>query len=161
MATERTLVVVRHAKSDWTHAVPDDERPLAARGRRDAPAIGRWLVEHVGTVDLVLCSPATRARQTWRLAGAELSPKPPVREDDRMYGAGPTQLLTVLAELPDELGTVVLVGHNPGLADLVTLLSGEPHELKTSAVAVLRWTGSWVDAEFVTATLADHTTARG
>jgi phosphohistidine phosphatase len=161
MAAQRTLVVVRHAKSDWSNAVPDDERPLAERGRRDAPAIGRWLDEHVPQVDLVVCSPAKRARQTWQLAAAGLDPEPPVRHDDRIYTASPEGLLGVIDELPDEAGTVVLVGHNPSLTDLVTLLSGEPHELKTSAVAVLRWTGSWVDAEYTTATLDDHTTARG
>src|SRR5262245_46601501 len=96
-----TLVVVRHAKSDWSHGLPDHERPLAARGRRDAPAIGGWLAGHVGPVDLVLCSPAWRARQTWQLAAARLDPAPPVRQDDRLYGATPTELLTVLVALPD------------------------------------------------------------
>jgi phosphohistidine phosphatase len=161
MADRRTLVVVRHAKSDWPRGVADDERPLADRGRRDAPAIGRWLAGHMGRVDLVVCSPATRARQTWQLASAELEPKPPVREDHRVYGAGPARLLSVLAELPDEVSSVVLVGHNPGLADLVELICGETRELKTSAVAVLRWPGSWADAEFAPATLDDFTTARG
>lgn len=153
--------MVRHAKSDWSQALPDADRPLAERGRRDAPAIGAWLASHVDRIDLVVCSPARRANQTWRLAGAALDPPPPVRYDERMYGAGPAQLLTVLAELPDDTRTVVLVGHNPGLSELVTQMSGEPHELKTSAVAVLRWPGTWVDAEFATATLAAHTTARG
>src|SRR6266496_4452555 len=108
MAAQRTLVVVRHAKSDWSHAVPDEQRPLAARGRRDAPAIGRWLAEHVGPVDLVLCSPATRARQTWQLACAGLQPEAPVRHDERVYTADPGGLLGVIDELPDEAGTVVL-----------------------------------------------------
>jgi phosphohistidine phosphatase len=161
----RTLVVIRHAKSDWSDGLPDEQRPLAERGRRDAPAIGRWLAEHLpgicGRLDLVVCSPAVRARQTWQLASAGLDPAPPVRHDERIYAAGPTQLLTVLAELPEELGSVALVGHNPGLADLVTFLCGEPREMKTSAVAVLRWPGSWTDAEFVTASLEGFTTARG
>lgn len=161
MVAERTLVVVRHAKSDWTHAVPDEQRPLANRGRRDAPVIGRWLAEHLGPADLVVCSPARRARETWQLAEAALSPKPPVRVDERVYAASPARLLTVLAELPDGMRSVVLVGHNPGLADLVALLCGQPRELKTSAVAVLRWAGSWVDAEFAAVTLGAFTIARG
>ncbi|MFL6142806.1 MAG: SixA phosphatase family protein [Labedaea sp.] len=115
----------------------------------------------VGEVDLVLCSTARRARQTWQLAGTGLDPRPPVREDERLYGASPTELLTVLAELSDEPRRVVLVGHNPGLADLVEQLCGEAKELKTSAVAVLSWPGSWVDAEFAGATLDDYTTPRG
>jgi phosphohistidine phosphatase len=158
---QRTLAVVRHAKSDWTTGMPDVRRPLAARGQRDAPEIGTWLAGTVGTLDLVVCSTATRARQTWELASAGLDPRPEVRLDDRVYGASPAELTTVLAELPDEVHTVALVGHNPGLADLVELLSGELRELKTSSVAVLRWSGSWADAEAGTATLAAYTTARG
>jgi phosphohistidine phosphatase len=142
MAAERTLVVVRHAKSDWTDGVPDHERPLAERGRRDAPEIGRWLAGHVGRIDLVLCSTATRARQTWELAGAGLGAEPPVQYEERIYEAQP---LSVLDELPDEIRTVVLVGHNPALTELVSLLSGQAHELKTSAVVVLGWTGTWAD----------------
>jgi phosphohistidine phosphatase len=161
MAAQRTLVVVRHAKSDWSNAVPDDQRPLAERGRRDAPEIGRWLAEHVGRVDLVVCSPATRARQTWQLAAAGLDQEPPVRHEDRIYTAGPTGLLGVIDELPDEAGTVVLVGHNPSLTNLVTLLSGEAHELKTSAVAVLSWTGSWPDVHARPARLDATALARG
>jgi phosphohistidine phosphatase len=159
MAAQRTLILVRHAKSDWSTEEPDQARPLAPRGRREAPGIGAWLAANVDPVDLVICSPATRARQTWQLASATLDPAPPVRQDDRLYGASPTELLTVLAELPDELETVALVGHNPGLADLVEFLSGEPREMKTSAVAVLRWAGSWADAESREATL-DATTPR-
>ena len=161
MAAQRTLVLVRHAKSDWSNAVPDDERPLAERGRRDAPAIGRWLVEHVERVDLVVCSPAKRARQTWELASASLEPAPPVRPDERIYTAGPGELLGVVDELPDEAGTVVLVGHNPSLTDLVALLCGEAHELKTSAVAVLCWTGSWPDVHARSARLDATALARG
>ncbi len=161
MAAQRTLIVVRHAKSEWSTGEPDEARPLASRGRRDAPEIGTWLAENIDPIDLVVCSPATRARQTWQLASANLDPKPAVRQDERVYGAGPTELTTVLTELPDELGTVALVGHNPGLADLVEFLSGEPREMKTSAVAVLRWTGSWADAESRDATLDAYTTPRG
>ena len=161
MPAQHMLVVVRHAKSDWSHGLPDHRRPLADRGRRDAPAIGTWLAGRAGRLDLVLCSPATRARQTWELASAGLSEPPPVRYDERLYGASPTEILTVLAELPEETAGVVVVGHNPGLADLVETMSGQAREMKTSAVAVLTWPGTWVDAEFGGATLEAHTTARG
>jgi phosphohistidine phosphatase len=161
MAVQRTLAVVRHAKSDWSTGMPDARRPLADRGRRDAPVIGTWLAGNLAALDLVVCSPATRAMQTWDLASAGLDPKPEVRLDERVYGASPAELTTVLAELPDEIRTVAVVGHNPGLADLVELLTGELRELKTSAVAVLRWTGSWADTESGTATLDAYTTPRG
>jgi phosphohistidine phosphatase len=162
MPAQRTLIVVRHAKSDWsTDGLPDHDRPLVPRGRRDAPAIGTWLSANAGTIGLVVCSPATRARQTWQLAGANLTDRPEVRYDDRMYGAGPTALLTIIAELPDELAVAALVGHNPGLADLVEFLSGEPREMKTAAVAVISWPGCWADAESREGSLEGYATPRG
>lgn len=161
MAVQRTVIVVRHAKSDWSTGGPDEARPLAERGHRDAPEIGGWLARRETRVDLVVCSPAKRGRQTWALAGESLSPKPPVRYEPRVYAAEPKDLLSVLEELPDEVRTVVLVGHNPGLSELVATLSGEPVELKTSAIAVLTWSGSWPDVWSRPATLAARHTARG
>jgi len=146
VATNRTLVLLRHAKSDWSRDLPDERRPLAGRGRREAPLAGRWLREHQPGIDLVLCSTAVRARQTWRLAGAELDPVPEARYDERLYGAAAGELLAVVRALPAEVGTALLVGHNPGISDLVGLLTGEPTELKTSSIAVLGWTGEWGNA---------------
>ena len=156
----RTLVVVRHAKSDWGQAMPDEKRPLNDRGRREAPLIGRWLAEHVDALDLVVCSPATRARQTWRLAAGTLPPSVKAHYDERVYAAGPRELMAVVEELDDGVGTAVLVGHNPGLAELVELLCGERVELKTSAVAVLRWEGTWADVWARRAALVTHATPR-
>ncbi len=147
MAVRRTLVILRHAKSDWPEGVPDEQRPLANRGRRDAAAAGRWLRDEVGRIDLVVCSPAVRARQTWQLAAAELArqPQPRLTEDERVYAASADELYGVVQDLPDRAGTVLLIGHNPGLQDLVELLSGQPCELKTAAIAVLSWPGRWLD----------------
>src|SRR5205823_8757317 len=160
MVGQRTLVLVRHAKSDWPEGVPDDQRPLAPRGRRNSPAIGRWLRDHVGRIELAVCSPALRARQTWDLAAAELSPPPPVTADERVYAASADTLRSVVQDLPEDTATAALVGHNPGLQDLVELLSGELCELKTAAVAVLAWNGSWLDAEPGVAKLNAHATVR-
>jgi phosphohistidine phosphatase len=160
-AAGRTLVLVRHAKSAWPPGVADPRRPLADRGRRDAPAIGRWLREHVGQLDLVVCSPATRARQTWDLAAAELHPAPRVRHQRRVYAAPADDLLEVVRELPGRAAAAALVGHNPGLQDLAELLSGQPCELKTAAVAVLRWSGSWADAGPEAAVLEEWAKPRG
>jgi len=145
VAVRRTLVIVRHAKSEWPDGVPDNQRPLAGRGRKDAVALGRWLRDHLGRVDLAICSPAARARQTWELAAAQLRPVPRLVEDERVYAASADDLRDVVEHLPEDARTVVLVGHNPGLQDLVELLSGELAELKTAAVAVLSWPGTWVD----------------
>jgi phosphohistidine phosphatase len=157
---ERTLVVIRHAKSDWGQEVPDEQRPLNDRGRREAPGIGRWLAGNVDRIDLVICSPATRARQTWRLAGQRFEPKIKARYDERVYAAGPRELMSVLEELDDEVGTAGLIGHNPALSELVETLTGERVELRTSSVAVLRWDGAWADVWSTRAALVSHATPR-
>ncbi|MHA6618514.1 SixA phosphatase family protein [Pseudonocardia sp. DLS-67] len=155
------LVVVRHAKSAWPDDVPDPDRPLNARGRRDAPAAGRWIRERVGRLDAVVCSPATRTRQTWRLISAELDEPPSPVVDDRVYAAPVETLLAVVAELPDDVGVALLLGHNPGVAELVAALTGEEPEMKTAAIAVVDLGGSWADAAPGVARLADHATPRG
>ncbi|HEY0451522.1 histidine phosphatase family protein [Actinophytocola sp.] len=161
MADPRTLVVIRHAKSDWGQGLPDEQRPLNERGRRDAPAIGTWLGDNTGGIDLVVCSTAARARQTWRLAAAALEPAPAVRHDERVYAAGPQDLMSVLDELADDVATAALVGHNPGLTELVDVLTGQAVQLKTSAVAVVRWEGTWADVWARRAALVAHATPRG
>ncbi|MFJ5773773.1 SixA phosphatase family protein [Streptomyces sp. NPDC093094] len=146
----RRLVVLRHAKSAWPEGVPDHERPLASRGRRDAPAVGRALVEADCLPDLAVCSSAVRARQTWELASAEWGTPPPLRVDRRLYAAGVEELLAVVRETPSQVRTLLLVGHNPGLEDLIlTLAAGDldgalgtiREKYPTSAVAVLAWRG--------------------
>lgn len=160
--TTRRLVLVRHAKSDWPDGVPDVGRALADRGRRDAPALGRWLRDEVPPLDLVLCSAAVRARQTWELAAAELDPAPRLIVTERLYGASAGDLLAVVYDLPDEAACAALVGHNPGLEDLAGLLSGtEVVSLKTAAVAVLRWSGAWAAAVPGSTTLDTHAEPRG
>jgi len=134
---------------------------LAERGERDAPAVGRWLRAHVPGIDLTVCSPAVRTRQTWRLAAGELDGIPELRLDERVYDAEVADLLSVLHELPDTARTVALVGHNPGLSELVHVLTGDRVELKTSSVAVLHGPNRWVDVNKGTANLARCETPRG
>ena len=141
-----TLIVLRHGKSDWSGGEPDHLRPLARRGRRQVPEAGRWLADNVGAIDLAVVSPAERTRETWRLAAAELAVPPPVREDDRVYAGSASSLLGVLRELPDDVGTVVLVGHNPGVEDLVASLTGRDVSMPTSALAVIDLPGPWSTA---------------
>lgn len=128
------LVLLRHAKSAWPDGVADEHRPLNDRGRRDAPAVGRWLAEHQA-VDLALVSPATRARQTWALVAAELPEPPPHRIEPALYFAGPREI--VAAAAATGLDTVLVVAHNPDLEDTVADLTGERVTLKTSALAVV------------------------
>jgi phosphohistidine phosphatase len=157
----RRLAVLRHAKSDWSRPEPDVERPLAARGRRDATAAGGWLRAELPDIDLVLCSPAVRARQTWQRAAAGLPDPPPVRIEPRIYAATADALLAVARDLPPSATTVVLVGHHPGLADLVALLTGTELVLKTCAVAVPEFTGGWPDLGPGRATLRVTAKIRG
>lgn len=159
--TPRTLILLRHAKSAWPPEVPDRSRPLAPRGRRDAPAVGRWLRQHAPPVDLVLCSPAVRARQTWQLLSAQFDEEPPVYYDDRLYGAAAEVFRTVSHELPAEASTVLLVAHNPGLEEFVELLTGDTVVLRTSALAVLTNPGDWATAEPGCWTRAALATPRG
>lgn len=154
---EHRLVLVRHAKSDYPQGVADHERPLNARGRRDAPEIGKWLAEHVdpsGDTRVVVSS-ATRTQQTWAAASGSLdaswSTVTPIT-DDRIYEASPWSLREVIVDHCDA-DTVVLVGHSPGLPQLVAEL-GRPGAVRaqalekfpTSAIAVLDTTLEWVDA---------------
>lgn len=143
--TRRTLVLIRHAKSDWSGDEPDHERPLAKRGKRQAPEAGAWIAANL-RLDLAVVSPAARAHATWRLVAGELDEQPDVVFDERVYAASSRALLTIIRELPDSATTVALVGHNPGLEDLVTLLTGEWQPMPTSAIAVIDLEGSWAGA---------------
>jgi phosphohistidine phosphatase len=150
----RKLVLLRHAKSDWPD-VADHERPLAKRGRRDAPAVGRWIGASGHAPDAVVCSTALRARQTWELAAAGLAEavpdaSPVVRYEARVYEATVLGLLMLVREFDAAWRTAVIVGHNPGLAELTAGLaspdSAPPQAFPTAAVAVLGLPGSWEEA---------------
>ena len=141
------LVVLRHAKSDWSTDSEDRLRPLAARGRRQAPEAGRWLAGHGPALDLAVVSPAVRARTTWDLVAAELPQVPPATMDDRVYAASLDELLAVVADLPEGAVTALLVGHNPGLEELVAGLTGEPIRMPTAALAVIDVPGAWSAVE--------------
>ena len=121
------LILLRHAKSDWPD-VADHERPLAKRGRRDAPAVGRWLGESGYAPDAVICSTAQRARQTWELVSTGLAAAAPdvspvVRFEPRVYEAAVLGLLMLVREFDDAWRTAMVIGHNPGLAGLATGLA--------------------------------------
>ncbi|WP_327284497.1 MULTISPECIES: histidine phosphatase family protein [unclassified Streptomyces] len=166
----RRLVVLRHAKSAWPPDVADSERPLAPRGRRDAPAAGRWLREAGCVPDLVVCSPALRTRQTWGLVAAEFAAATAVIQEARIYRAGAGELLEVVREIPAQVRTLMLIGHNPGVQELVLLLTGEADgyaleqtrtKFPTSAIAVLSVSGPWTSLEPGAARLTDMVVPRG
>ncbi|MGW5644520.1 SixA phosphatase family protein [Saccharopolyspora sp. NPDC003752] len=158
---ERKLVLIRHAKSAWPDDVDDFDRPLTERGLRDAPAVGRWLREHAAAVEIVLCSPAVRARRTWDLAAQEIPAEPVLKHDDRIYAASARELLAVIREIPPAVMTAVVIGHNPGLEDLAGLLTGEPAELKTAAIALLSSAAEWSEVAESWASAATYAKPRG
>lgn len=151
--SERTLILLRHAKSDWSGALPDVDRPLAERGHAQAPLAGRWLASHAGVIDLAVVSPAVRARETWELVSAELAPAPPARFDERVYAASADQLLAIVREAPADVRTLILVGHNPGMEQLASLLAAEDVILPTSGIAELGVDGSWSGLDAASAVL--------
>jgi phosphohistidine phosphatase len=169
---DRRLVVLRHAKSDWPAGVADQDRPLGRRGMRDAGAAGRWLVEHAAMPELVWCSPARRTRETWDALGAELRSDltPEVRFDDRVYDAGLADLLSVLHDTPADSGCVLLVGHNPGVQELVLSLAKRGSDdaralaaakYPTSALAVLELDTTWTEVAPGRALLSSFAVPRG
>jgi len=123
----RELLLLRHGKSDWDAGVAEDfHRPLAERGRRDAPRMGVWIRTEGIVPDLVVSSTATRAAETARLALEAMEADPGIlRWDGRLYGASILALLSTLGESPDAPRRVLLVGHMPGLEDLARHLAGE------------------------------------
>jgi phosphohistidine phosphatase len=139
----RTLVLLRHAKSDWSGNETDAHRPLAKRGRRQAPEAGRWLAANLDVLDLAVVSPAVRARETWDLVAAELDAPPPTRYDERVYAASAGALLGIVRDLPEAAGTVLLVGHNPGLEELAARLTGSWVAMPTSGIAVIALREPW------------------
>ncbi|HEY0814301.1 MAG TPA: histidine phosphatase family protein [Pseudonocardia sp.] len=156
----RRLIVLRHAKSDWPGGVEDHARPLAARGRREAALAGRWLRANAADIDLVVCSSAVRARQTWKRVARQLGTVPPLRIEDRVYAASERELTAVVKKLPAAAHTVLLVGHNPGLEELVAELGGVGFTMKTSSIAVLSSRGAWADIKARWAKLEASVTPR-
>jgi phosphohistidine phosphatase len=156
MEMSRYLLLLRHAKSDWGSDAPEDfERPLARRGKKDTRRMGRWMQLEGLSPDYVVSSPAVRARETVYGVCEELGIQiDDIHFDRRIYEADATSLLTVLADCPQGPNTILLVGHNPGLADLLAWLWGEkitvPEDgklLPTATLARLRMPKDWTRLE--------------
>jgi phosphohistidine phosphatase len=162
MDSPHRLLVLRHAKSSWSNThLADHDRPLAPRGRRAADA----MAAHLATLDppaLVLCSSARRAQDTLEPVRSRLPDGTEVLIEDELYGAPAEELLARLRRIPEATPSVLLVGHNPGLEDLVTALGqdGDPGliarveaKFPTAALATLTFDGPWNDLGSGPATL--------
>lgn len=141
----KTLLLLRHAKSSWKIPDrPDFERPLNGRGQEAAPLMGRHLRRQKIEPSLILCSPAERARQTAALFVEAARLGSELRYDERIYEASAQRLLEVVTQADETADTVMLVGHNPGLEELLLLLTGEARLMPTAALAhVTLTTDKW------------------
>jgi len=135
----RTVWLLRHAKSSWDDpALSDHDRPLAPRGRKAGKRMRRWATDHRVRPELVLCSTAARAQGTLELVLPGLG-SPEVRLDAGLYHASSDLLLDQARTLDDRLGSVLLIGHNPGMHDLAHVLAPPgPDAFPTAALAELR-----------------------
>jgi phosphohistidine phosphatase len=143
----KTLLLLRHAKSSWKDAsLGDHDRPLSRRGRRDAPRMGRLLREEGLRPDLVVSSTAKRARVTAALVAKHCGYKKAVEVHPELFHAEPDGIAEVLRELFDDVPTVMLVGHNPGLEGFVAQATGRDVKFPTAAVAQIAFPlASWDD----------------
>lgn len=135
----KTLLILRHAKSSWKKTgLPDHDRPLNKRGQRDAPRMG-LLLRDLGLVpDLILSSPARRARQTAQTVAEESGYEGEVLLEPAFYPGDPEDFVAVLQQLPPNPQRVMVVGHNPGLEALLEDLTGAYERLPTAALAQVR-----------------------
>jgi phosphohistidine phosphatase len=145
----KTLLLLRHAKSDWDDpGLLDFDRPLATRGRQDAPTIGKALKKRKPLPDLIIASPAVRARETIEavIEAAKLDIQP--QFDESIYGASSDELLALVRRLPKTSSCVLLVGHNPGFEELVGRLTGAYEPMPTAALASIAFqVDDWEDVQ--------------
>lgn len=164
------LLLLRHAKSDWsTPGLDDFDRPLAPRGQRAAALMARHLADHAPRPDLVLCSPARRARDTLGLVLKPLDGVP-VCFEQALYVFDHPPLLARLRRLAAEVSCVLVIGHNPALEDLARALAGPASEpeakaalvakFPTAALATLETPASWAGLAAGSARLVDFTTPK-
>jgi len=133
-SASRRVALVRHAKAESGEGRDDHERELTGRGRRAAAEAGRWLAAHLPEPDLVWCSSAARARQTWDAVSASLGAGEVVTERD-LYLASATDVVERVrgADVP----AMVVVGHNPTIEEALRALTGERRGMAPGAVAVV------------------------
>lgn len=176
--TQRTVVLLRHAKAERANGIPDIDRPLTARGHADAADAGAWLAHQGYLPELVLCSPARRTRQTWHGVALALSESasdaaaspglaggaPGVRYEPAMYDAGAGDVLDLVRSAGESVCVLLLIGHNPTISQLSMLLDpagGGGDGLRTSGIGVHRFRGAWAVCEPGAAPLVAAYTARG
>ncbi len=152
---DRTLVLLRHAKTEQAPGKPDHDRQLTEQGRLDAEAAGAWLHAHGVVADLVVCSTSVRTRQTWEGAAHGGAQTGFVEYRRAIYQGGTRGVLDSIREDAGDVGTLVVVGHAPSVPELASILSdGQGSQsahtamgegFPTCALALLRYAGEWAD----------------
>ena len=132
----KTLFLLRHAKSSWDNpTLPDIDRPLNARGMRAAELLGTHIRKQKLSFDLILSSPAVRARETIEIMLKTAKMQPDLRYDQRIYEASSVTLIDVIVQIEEEKKTALLVGHNPGMEKLLEILTGGIIHVSTGTLA--------------------------
>jgi phosphohistidine phosphatase len=149
--TTRRLLLIRHGQTE--QGSPDEARQLTDRGRRDSSAIGEWLRERRVVPDLVVTSPAIRARQTWELTGIDAKSE----VDERLYVNTESDLLAIMRSADESVATLAIVGHNPSIESFAARYGG-PGEISTGSVVVFAVDGTWADGDV---RYVEVTTCRG
>ena len=135
----KTLYVLRHAKSSWKDLkLSDFERPLNKRGKKAAPVMGKLMLEKGLLPELIISSPAERAKQTANLIKDSAKIHSEIKFDERIYEASTNTLVHILSEVNANISSVMIVGHNPGFEGIVGILTGEYERMPTAALAVIQ-----------------------
>jgi phosphohistidine phosphatase len=145
----RSVLVLRHAKSSWKHPeLADHDRPLNKRGKRDTPLMGRLLKREDLVPEIIISSTATRARSTAEAVSKASSYKGEIVLNKSLYPARPEAYFGVMHDLSDEYARALIVGHNPGLEELVEMLTGEIHLMSTCSLAHVKFrVDKWSDID--------------
>ena len=136
----KTLLILRHAKSSWKHPeISDHDRPLNKRGKHDAPIMGRQLKEKRLVPDLIISSTAVRAKDTALVIADVVGYTKEIVFLSSLYAASPDAYIQAISHVAgdNDYSTILVVGHNPGLEELIEVLTGDMHELSTCALAII------------------------
>jgi phosphohistidine phosphatase len=139
------LIVMRHAKAGELPGGPDAERPLRSRGQRDSAAAGQWLARQGFLPGAVICSAALRTRQTWQHLSASLGGDPAFSAEPGLYGADADEVVEAVRDTPEDVRTLMYIGHNPAAASLVGILTGAEPDFPTAAIAVIGLRAAWAE----------------
>ncbi len=160
----KSLYLLRHAKAAPESSLGDARRPLAKRGRKAAKAMGELLATLDPAPELVLCSSASRTRETLDLILPALHETPAVTYEDGLYLAAATELIERLRKLRKDVSSVLVIGHNPGLHELGARLATDPGRLAegfpTAALAALQVPGAWAELQWQKAKLVLYRTPK-